>query len=382
MSIKILNENFLDLTLLANATVSSEQSSFPATNLYNAQRRSKVWRSAGYFSVTSSNNTFVFRETALTDLTATVTVADYNSDTTFFAAIKSALETTGASTYTVERDTTTDKIKITSNGSGGGGIFELIWTDVSSSGFAGITGFDTSTDDTGALNYTADELKLHTEEWVKWDFGISTNPQAFIMIGARNAPLKVSSTATIKLQANETDVWTSPSYEQTLTYDESVISLFKAAADTGLHTQALRFWRLQIIDQDNPEGHVEVGGLFLGDEFTAARGAVQFPLSSSWVDRSATVFSEGGQTFSDIREKTESFRLNWFGLNIADRESFDEIFDDVGTSRPFFISLDPNAVYSTSVALFIRYVKFESAPTWRLESPGNFSSTFTLREEL
>lgn len=381
--IQILDENFLNLDLLANATASSEQSAFPDENIYNAQRRSKVWRSNGYWEVTTSNNTLVFRETALTDLTATLTAATYSSDTTFFAAIKAAMEAVGGSTYTVERDSTTEKIKMTSDGAGGGGILELMWTDASSAGMADALGFDTSVDDTGALTYTADELRLHTEEWVKWDFGISTNPDAFVLIGARNKPIKISPSATIKLQANETDVWTSPSYEQTITYDENVMSLFKTnASDEGLNTQALRFWRLSIIDRDNPFGFVEVGGLFLGDYYTTTRGGVQFPLAASWVDRSNTVFSVGGQTFSDLREKTESFTLQWAGLTVAEREQFDTIFDTFGTSNPFFISMDPDAVYSSQANKFIRYVKFQNAPTWRLDSPKNFSATFLLREEL
>lgn len=379
MTTRIMDQNFLDLDLLANATVSSAQASFPVTNIYNAQRRSKVWRSTGYWNITSSNNTFVFRETTLTDLTATVAIAEYSSDTTFFAAIKAALEATGSSTYTVARDTSTNKIKITSNGSGGGGIFELIWTDVSSSGFAGISGYDTSVDVSGALSYTSDELKIHTEEWVKWDFGISTLPKAFIMIGARNKPISISPSSTIKLQANETDVWSSPSYETTLAYDENVMSVFST---TGLHTEALRFWRLHIVDADNPLGYVEVGGLYLGDIFETARGQVQFPLNSQLIDRSTTVFSEGGQTFSDVREKSESFNLQWFGLTIADRNEFDIIFDQFGTSIPFFIDLDPNAVFSTEANQFLRYIKFEAPISWSLTRPGIFTASMAIREEL
>lgn len=382
MTVRILDENFLDLDLFANNTVSSEQTAFPDENLYVAQRRSKVWRSNGYWDVTSSNNTIVFRETIAVDLTATIAVDTYNSDTLFFAAVKTAFEATGASTYTISRDSVTNKIKILSGGGGGGGLLQLVWTDGASAGFAGIAGFDTSTDDEDLLEYTAGELRIHTDEWVQWDFGISTNPDAFVLIGPRNQPIKISTGATIKLQANETDVWTSPSFDQTITYNENVMSLFKTnLTDDGLHTEALRFWRVQIIDNDNPLGFVEVGNLFLGDFFTASRGRVQFPLNSAWVDRSPTIFSEGGQTFSDVREKTEIFNLQWLGLTIADREEFDGIFDTFGTSVPLFVSLDPDNVFSTDISM-LRFVKFERAPTWRLNSPRNFSMTMALREEL
>lgn len=380
MTVRILDDNFLDLDLLANATVSSEQTAFPDENLYNQQRRSKVYRSNGYWEITSSNNTLVFRETNAINLTATITASNYSSDSALFAAIKSALEAVGASTYTISRDSTTNKIKFESDGAGGGGIFELVWT--SSTALAAVLGFDETTDDTGALSYTADLLRIHTSEWILWDFGISTNPSAFVLIGARNQPIKITPNVTIKLQANETDVWTSPSYEQTITYDENVMFLFKGDTDDGLHTEALRFWRLEIIDNDNPEGFVEIGSAFLGDFYSPTRGRVQFPLTAAFVDRSATVFSEGGQTFSDIREKTERFNLSWFGITSTEREDIDLIFDEFGTSVPFFISLDPQASFSSASNKFLRYVKFAEAPQWSLLSPGNFAMNMQLREEL
>ena len=119
-------------------------------------------------------------------------------------------------------DSTTLKTKITSDGAGGGGIFEIDWTSASST-MASVLGFDTAGEDTGYLTYTADELKIHTSEWIKWDFGISTLPKAFCLIGARNAPIKITPSATIKLQGNETDEWSSPSTDTTLTYQDDVI---------------------------------------------------------------------------------------------------------------------------------------------------------------
>lgn len=376
---RILDRNFLDLDVVSNATVSSAQAAFPVSNLYNAQRRSKVWRSNGYWEITSVNNTIVFRETSLVNLTATIAEDEYTSDTTFFTAVKTALEDAGASTYTVERDTTTRKVKITSNGTGGGGIFELIW----GSSTAGATlGYDTATSDTGTLIYLADEIRTGTSEWIKWDFGISTNPSALVLIGKRNLPIQLSATATVKLQGNGTDVWTDPEYEQTLTLDDRVISLFKAEDADGLHTEALRYWRVEILDLDNPNGYVELGSAFLGEYFEPTRGAVTFPFSGRYVDRSSTVFSEGGQTFSDIREKTEEFSLNWNGLTIEEKERIDEIFDAFGTSVPFFAQVDPTPAMATSANAYLRFVKFSNEPSYQLESPGNFNCSMDLREEL
>jgi len=377
MSVRLFNRNYLDPDIVSNATVSSEQSAFPVDNIYNEQRRSKVWRSDGYWEVTASNKTLVFRETTGVDLTATLTEGTYTSTTTFLAHIKTQMEAVGGSTYTIAQDTSTLKIKFTSDGGGGGGIFELRWT--SSTGLAALLGFDSGTNDTGALSYLADLLRINSEEWIKWDMGISTNVQAFILIGARNDAIKLAPSGTFTLEANETDIWTSPSYSQTLTYDDRAISLFD---EDGLHSEAVRYWRLKLEDTDNPLGYLEIGNLFLGDYFDSTRGQVQFPFGGNYVDRSATVFSEGGQTFSDIREKTEQFGITWFGLTVAEKESIDDFFRQFGTGIPFFVQFDPDLAFSSTAAEYIRYCKFENAPSYSLESPGNYSCQMSLREEL
>lgn len=376
MGVRILHNNFLDTSLVSHQTQSSEQTAFPVSNVFNFQRRSKVWRSNGYWEITSANNTIIFRETLAVNLTATVAVGEYTSSTTLYAAIKTALEAIGDSTYTVSTDTTTLKVKIVSNGSGGGGVFQIDWI---TSTMGSTLGYATTEEDTGALTYIADQLKIHTSEWIKWDFGISTLPKAFCLIGARNSPIKISPSATIKLQGNETDIWTSPSSEITLDYQDDVIYSINEA---GLWDEALRYARLLIQDQDNPQGYVQIGSLFLGDYFDAIRGRVQYPFSGIYIDSSLTTFSEGGQSFSDIRQKTEVFSISWFGLTIADRENIDDLWDNLGTSNSFFMQFDPDTAFSSSGNKLIRYVKFQNAPSYDLVSPGNFACKMVLREEL
>ena len=377
MTSQIMTDNFLDTSVVSNFFASSEQAAFPDENIYNFQRRSKVWRSNGYWEITSSNSSLVFRETTAVDLTATLTEGTYTSTTALLAEIKSAMETVGASTYTIEQDSSTFKIKLTSDGAGGGGIFEIDWT--TSTGLATTLGFLTTEEDTGALTYTADALVLHTEEWLKWDFGISTNPKVFILIGNRNSPIKISPTATLKLQGNETDAWSSPSFETTLTYDESVIFSFSS---TGLHSEELRYWRLLIVDDNNGQGYVEIGSLFLGDYLELTRGRIQFPLNGQYIDRSVTVFSEGGQSFSDEGENSEQFSLFWRGLTVSDKEEIDRLFGDVKTAKPFFVRLDPDLAFSSSSDYYIRYVKFSQEPSYSLISPGFYEVEMILREEL
>lgn len=374
---RMMDQNYITLETLANTDFSSEQTAFPITNAYNKKRRSKVWRTNGYFNVVEGENTIIFRETTLTDLTATVVADEYTSATTFMAAVKAALEDVGASTYTITQNSNL-KFSITSNGFGGGGILEFIWTDSDSESMAGMLGFSVDDNDTGALTYLADFLRINSNEWVLWDFGISSNPSSFILIGPRNEPIKISPDAIVTLQGSETNNWDNPSYETVLTYDDEAIAIL---SEDGLHTQALRFWRLNIYDQ-NPLGYIEIGAFFLGKHFGGDRGRVQFPLNANYEDRSNNITSEGGQTFSDIKQKSENYSVTWSFLTKEDVERIDQIFDVYGLSFPFFISMDSGAVFSSTFNRRIKFVKFVNEPKYQLVSANNFTMDMQFREEL
>lgn len=375
---RFFDQNYLDPDVISNATVSSEQAAFPVDNVYNFQRRSKVWRSAGCFEIDSTNNKLQFAyPTLATSSTATIPSGTYSSNSALAAAIQTAITTAQPTAYIeCTIDATTKKFKF-SETSGHTNTFDIEPT--TSNSITLTIGIDDSAVIVGVSQYLADYLRISTGEWIKWDFGITTLPEAFFLIGPRNRPIKISPSATITLQGSETDVWSAPSFEQILTYDPSVISLVNT---DGLHTEGLRYWRLKIDDLDNPNGYVEIGALYLGTVYETTRGKAQYPFASAMIDRSETVFSEGGQTFSDTREKSQSFTLQWAGLTIAEVEKLVEIFETYGTSKPFFIQFDPDSSFSSSGDYFTRYCKFIEPPNYQLESPGNFSLTMSIREEL
>lgn len=396
MAVRVMTTNFTDADLVAASSVSSEQTAFPVANLYNRQRRSRVWRSDGFWRVVESgdplyigddlvyqvNNLFTIRETAGVNIGVTITPGTYDTPD-FLQALEDALNAAGASTYTV---TMTDdfKIKMASDGNGGGGIFEIRIVNPGPAKLLGGTVQDgiTSTYN-GALEYEMDDVRIHSEEWIGWDFGISSNPTAFIAIGLRNKALGLTPNATLRLIGSDTNNFVAAvagqNFSQIIDFNEEAIAYFD---NTGIGDQAYRYWWLHIDDRANPNGFVELGALHLGLAFQSERGQVQFPLRKTKIDRSVTSISEGGQTFSDIREKSERFQVDWQYLTIAEKESLDDFWDDVGTSLPFLIQLDPNLVFSSRMSKYIRYCKFESPPTDALDGPGRWSYSWNLREEL
>lgn len=377
MSMLICAEDYLDE---ATRTASSEDAEFPASNLYDQSIRGRVWRSAGNFEVTSANKTIKFYETAATPLTATIAEATYSNLSDFLDAVKAALDAAGASTYTVIQNPTTKKINITSDHMGGGGIFSLLWTNVGTTA-ADLLGYDNSTDDTGAFTYTADSIRIHTSEWLKWDLGASSNPDIFIAIGKKGSAIGLGETATIKLQGNTTDVWTSPQYEQTLTYDEMAIYIAKTLTD-GLHSSALRYWRLYIVDKDNAAGYVELSNVYLGEHYATTQGQPQFPFSVTGSDASSeTVFQSGAKSYLR-RQRGSSFSFSWLGLTTIEKEQFDSFQADLGNSKNFYLVFDPAAVFSSTINYAIRYVRFNSDQNANLSLPNVWDSDWSLDEAL
>ena len=87
------------------------------------------------------------------ELNATITGGVYTA-TTLATAVKTALEKAAVATFTITYSRVTNKFTIASDG----GILQLLWESGSNVATAAglLLGFDTKSDDTGAVTYTAD----------------------------------------------------------------------------------------------------------------------------------------------------------------------------------------------------------------------------------
>lgn len=374
--VKLLSQNYADPEVYANLIYSSQQTNFPASNVMAKIRRSKVWRSNGYWNVTSSNNVLIFRDVSGgSDKTATIAEGEYTSTTTFMAAVDAALEAAGSANYTVTQSSAL-KFVITSDLSGGATHFELRFAHASNT-CESLLGFD-SAHYTGASSYTSDFLRINTSERIVIDLGLPTNINDVVITGFRNRAIKLSPTGVYKIEGNTTNAWNTPEFSQTLDYnDNTLVSL----SDEGLHTGPLRYWSISLTDQ-NPLGYLEIGALFIGNSYAPTRGKAQFPFKTAFVDRSSTVYSEGGQSFTDIKDVSQTFNIEWNGLTKQESEELQNIFETYGMGIPFFMSFDSDAAFSTEENYYVRYVKFSDEPDFDLVSPNNFSCSMSFREEL
>lgn len=378
MSVKVCYPNYFSSERYSTLTASSAATGFAVTNLEGTVRRSKVWRSAGYFNVTSSNNVIRFRDASGgADKDATIAVAEYTTDAAFLAAVDAAMEAAGLANYTVTRSSTTKKLTFTSDLSGGASAFELRCADAAFTART-LLGFE-AVNTSGSGSYTTDNVRIHTDEFVMLDLGVAFNPKAFALFGPRNEPLRISQTATVKIQGNATNSWTSPAYSTTLTHTDFGMAVHSA---TGLHTTGLRYWRVHIQDVDNARGYIEISSLLLGDTLTLTQGCPQFPLDVNEIDLSKVTRTMSGSSFAAMMGRTMEVVLDWQFLTKSEIESLRDLYADVGLGVPFHLILDPDEVFSTDMERWVLQVLFAEPMPSKLDRPNQWSSSWTVVEDV
>lgn len=373
----VIDSNLIDERL--SFTFSSERSGYPATNALDISKRKRTWRSAGYWEIVSGDNTLVIKDAAAGgNLTATIAAGEYATDALFFAALKAGLEAASDSTFTITRDATTNKIKITAALGGAATHFQIIATHADSADMCAVLGFATASDLTGALNYTADLLRIHTSEWFIFDFGSPVEVNAVLGFADRNYPIKISSTATVTIQGNLTNDFSAPIVDEALSVSDFGIG---AADKDGIGGLACRYWKLKIIDRDNAAGYVEIGALIIGTHVDILRSPV-FPFAPDEQDLSMREYSEGGQPITSKRGQTTIMPLFWELLSTTEFEALHEVFETYGLHSPFAIVLDVDGVFSSTFMKWARIVRFAESPREQLSSYNNWTMQWNVREDL
>ena len=349
--LKLCYSNLIDATG-TTITSSTEATALPDDNIQHFWK-TKTWRtSGGNFVVTiNANDDIDFEETNGVELTATLAAGTYTA-ATLIAEMETRLEAAGASGYAVSYSSSTHKFTIVSDGAGGGGIFKLRWNSGSNAAttVGGTIGFDTAADDSGSLTYTSDNVSIHSEEWIKFDFGLAQNVTEFLM--TRHG---VSSSATVKIQGNATDSWASPTVDVTLTYNIEIM------LNRWSVNQSYRYWRILIIDTNNSNGYVEIGRAFLGTSIAPERNFTN-GYRIETVDPSKVETSSGGVESTDEETPYLVFSLPFENTLI---DNVEIVRKDRGKTGDLFICCDyDNELLTDGKHDYSRYVRFLSLPNY------------------
>jgi len=342
--------NFVDSTLSA----SSAESTYPASNLYSGIR-SKVWKAAGLFEISSSNNKVYINGTTYTltagSYTVTTLITHFNNVTgqTLSRNSNGRFVITLGASGTLNLSSTTN----------------AVWSTL---------GFLTTSNLTGTV-FTANERRYNTSEWIKVDLGQPQIADFGALIPPANEAFSCSN-ATITLQGNNVDVWTSPQISEAMTVSSN--GAFVAPSET---LEPCRYWRIVISDVTNSNINAAVAWIGNSVVNTNTNLAVGFTRNRS--DQSIRSFSESGQLYTDRRPRVLSISGSSVQY-LKDQELIDmeQLAYDLGTGRPFFIVIDPAQSVSTSLDQMTHYVEVDSDVQFAhvLNSYYNFS--FSLREVL
>lgn len=365
-------ENWL-LDETVDVSASSEDAAFPVSNL-SKHSRSDVWRSSGNFVITTSNQKLDFKIAGGgAELTATVGVGTYTA-TELAAYLEAAMQAFTADIITVSFDAGVWTIETS------GAYLSLLWQSGSNtaSNLGNALGYGRTTDSTGATSYDSSYLALHTEEWILIDLGTwGTNPvDSAVLIFETGVGSKLSPSATVKLQASQTNVWASPSVNVTLSYDTTyeIYSYFFSS------DQNYRYWRIQIVDPQNANGYVEIPKILLSNsvELTLVpeNGFEYQVLDMSRLDQ-----TQYGVVFSDIYPFVRDVKFTYSTLTEADVETLWQLFQRVGKTTPIGVVLDSQATTFDKDRFFL-YGRMNGDFATKHRSLTYFDSGFGVREAL
>lgn len=365
--IRFMTNNLL-LTGVSSIVRSSENPSFPWSNALT-DFRSRPFRFAGRFEITTTNNKLYFFDTIAR--TATIPIGEYTSRNAMATAVQTAMNLVSAN-YTVSWSSI-DRRFVISNIAGH--ILNLsnqtnaIWLTL---------GFSSIIDTANGSGHYADLQRLHYPfEFIKIDFGYFPDIGFFGLIGDSSKVLNISAMANVKIQANTVDDFTSPPINITLTRKNR--GIFKFFDDASYN---YRFWRITFED-NNSTNEVEIGYLYLGEfgkylDHYNAQGGV-----NSNEDRATLQESESGQIYAYARPKQRNYdSIAIQAINPTDMDFTRDIFDKFGISKPFFISIDPKLEITNNLDDTTFYCKFSDAPKFTHITRNLYNTDFKIKEWL
>jgi hypothetical protein len=166
-------------------------------------------------------------------------------------------------------------------------------------------------------------------EWWKWDLGAARNVRYFIFWNHNFSP-----NASIRLQANSIDNWTSPAIDVYInSMPEKIVKIFETV-------NSYRWWRLIVEDSGNSEGYLQGGYAFLGDFLETGRYFSEIQITD--IDPSKLVESDDGQASAILKSKYWIKKYDFQGLSENDINALREAFDYLGKANSFYIHENSN----------------------------------------
>lgn len=229
-----------------------------------------------------------------------------------------------------------------------------------------------------ALNTVRSKIYKSTDKTFELivDLTFPDEIRAFGIFGPLGQALGITEFATITIEANNVNDFTSPPLSVSADQnDQQVMRFFDDIEDT-----TYRFWKISIDDPGNPDV-VSFGYIYLGDYTAPTMHNIDRGFDWVTVDPSTTQKSLNGTPYFDIRTKYDTFG----GLNIAflledDRKTMQQLYDRLGTYTPVIVSIDPSSNVTSDINQLTRLARFTSPFRVSHQVFEYFNVSFTLEE--
>lgn len=155
-----------------------------------------------------------------------------------------------------------------------------------------------------------------------------------VILWPKERGIRLTGGANIRIQANATNVWTSPAVDQALIIDNE----YSTASHFFTTDQNYRYWRLYIDDPTNPDGYVEVGMVWLGTSLAIENAQNGFKFTKS--DTTKVDKNDFGHRYYDEYPIMNSVEFDYKYLDYTTIKILETAFQLNGTKKPVIIVLD------------------------------------------
>lgn len=174
-----------------------------------------------------------------------------------------------------------------------------------------------------------------SSEWIVFDFQTIEDVDSVILLWSKEDGVQLSGSATLKIQANATNVWTSPAVDQTLTINDT----YEIASHYFTTAQSYRYWRVVLQDAGNPNGFLELGVAWIGKSLQIENAQNGFDFTVT--DRSKSVVTDFGHIYTDEYPLFSSLNFSYANLYYEAIQILENAFRENGNRKPVFIAVDP-----------------------------------------
>ncbi len=173
-----------------------------------------------------------------------------------------------------------------------------------------------------------------TNERVVFDLITTEDIDSVVILWPKEDGIRLSNTAVITIQANATDVWTSPAVSEVLTINNDYVM----ASHYFTTDQSYRYWRLLITDPGNAYGYIEVGVVWLGKglDIPNAQNGFKYNL----LDMSKSVQTDFGHSYVDEYPLTASLEFSYQYLDYSTVQILENAFRTNGNREPVLVVID------------------------------------------